>query len=148
MAWWIFVVAGLFFVFLETLLPLDFFFFFMGVAAILTGLLEACGIFDMLSHLGFTPLTVQLFTYVVLLCISYFGCKKPIVKMFSRGSEEYNDGLAGMKVKILDDIEAGAEGRAEARGTTWEVRNQTAGKLSAGSEVTVSEADGKMLVIK
>ncbi len=48
----------------------------------------------------------------------------------------------------LEDIPAGAVGRAELRGTVWSARNQDAATLARGQRCKVVEVDRLMIFLK
>ena len=58
------------------------------------------------------------------------------------------DSLVGDIAVPLEDIPAGAVGRAELRGTVWSARNQDAATLARGERCKVVDVDRLMIFLK
>jgi inner membrane protein len=58
------------------------------------------------------------------------------------------DSLVGDTAVPLEDIPAGAVGRAELRGTVWSARNQDSAPLARGQRCKVVEVDRLMIFLK
>jgi inner membrane protein len=58
------------------------------------------------------------------------------------------DSLVGDIALPLEDIPAGAVGRAELRGTVWSARNQDAATIARGERCKVVDVDRLMIFLK
>ena len=67
------------------------------------------------------------------------------MKKLRSGGEHYRGTLEGENINISVELEPGAEGREEYRGTKWTVRNVGSESLAQGSRARVVKVDGLTL---
>jgi len=141
MVWWIWILAGLALLALELLTPGGFFVLFFGLGAMAVGVLVA------LDLAG--PLWAQCLWFSAL-SIGSLVLLRSRLRQLLQGSEGHGVGvetLVGEVAVLADDLEPGAVGKAELRGTTWSVRNAGAARLHRGQRCRVHRVDGLMLWI-
>ena len=139
MNWWIWIIAGLIMLGVELFVPLDFYFIFIGLALIITGLLTAVGV---LATAG-----MQWSFAAILGLVLVFIVRKRLFSSLHAKSGTVHNPIEGQPVTIVADIIPGATGRAESRGSSWSVQNKTQQTLLAGQSYTVSRRDGIVLII-
>jgi membrane protein implicated in regulation of membrane protease activity len=141
MLWWHWLIIGLVLVALELAASGGFYVIFFGIAALAIGglrLIDAAG-----------PLWVQLLLFSVLAVGSLLFFRSPLMKMMQLDSPGRDvDSLVGDTATPLEDIAAGAVGRAELRGAVWSARNQDPVPLVRGQRCTVVNVDRLMIIIK
>jgi membrane protein implicated in regulation of membrane protease activity len=141
MIWWHWLIIGLVLVALELAASGGFYVIFFGIAALVIGglrLVDAAG-----------PLWMQLLLFSVLSVASLLLFRSPLMRMMqldSPGSDV--DSLVGDTATPMEDIAAGAVGRAELRGAVWSARNHGSIPLVRGQRCTVVNVDRLMIVIE
>ena len=142
MAWWIWVLAGLVLLGLELGTPGGFFLAFFGVAALVVGALAAAGLVE--------PVWLQWLLFSVLSVASVLLFRKPMLTWMKRHEPVRPDvdSLVGAEAVLTEDLPAGGVGKAELRGTSWNVRARAAGPIARGQRVQVEEVDGLTLWVK
>lgn len=142
MAWWIWVLAGLVLLGLELGTPGGFFLAFFGVAALIVGALAAAGLVE--------PVWLQWLLFSVLSVASVLLFRKPMLEWMKRREPVRPDvdSLVGAEAVLTEDLPAGGVGKAELRGTSWNVRARAGGTIARGQRVRVEEVDGLTLWIK
>jgi membrane protein implicated in regulation of membrane protease activity len=119
--------------------PGAFFFMFFGVGAI------AVGILVWLDVVGPVELQWLLFSLISLVCL--VPLRSRLVRWIGAGEDAANtvDALVGQTAVLLDDIPAGAVGKAELRGTAWNAHNADQAALHKGQRGKVTKVDGLTL---
>jgi inner membrane protein len=75
--------------------------------------------------------------------------RRPLLRMVEPASRPHEvDSLVGETAVALDDIQAGAIGKAELRGTAWTARNVGSGALARGQRCKVERVEGLMLFVR
>lgn len=141
MTWWIWILAGLGVLLLELITPGGFYFLFFGAAALVVGVLAGLGIGpDWLLWLVFSVLSVG----------SLLVFRGPLLRKLKAGESGAHavDSLIGQSVVITEDAAAGGLGKAELRGTVWNVQNAGAEPLAVGRRCRVLRVDGLKLVVQ
>ena len=126
MAWWHWIVVGLILIALEMAASGGFYVIFFGIAAIAIGLLHA------LDLAG--PLWFQFLLFSAISMGSLVLFRRPFMrwmKLDMPGSDV--DSMIGETAVPLEDIDAGAVGRAELRGTVWSARRPRPPPSAKGS---------------
>ncbi|MCK6554365.1 NfeD family protein [Candidatus Binatia bacterium] len=139
MDWWIWILAGLVLMGLELLTPGGFFVVFFGVGAVAVGVLVALG--------AGGPLWAQCLWFSAL-SVSSLVFLRSRLRQLLQGAQGHGVGvetLVGEVAVLADDLDPGAVGKAELRGTTWTVRNAGTGPLHRGQRCRVRRVDGLML---
>ena len=141
MAWWHWIVVGLILIALEMAASGGFYVIFFGIAAIAIGLLHA------LDLAG--PLWFQVLLFSVISVGSLVLFRRPFMrwmKLDMPGSDV--DSMIGETAVPLEDIDAGAVGRAELRGTVWSARNRANAAVLKGQRCTVVAVDRLMIFVE
>jgi membrane protein implicated in regulation of membrane protease activity len=140
MPWWGWLIIGLM-LFGSELLIVDaaFYLVFVGVAAVLTGLLAMSGLV--------TEYWVQWMLFSVLALVSMvFFRKRLYVQLRGRGAE-YQDGMVGEIIRLEQSLAPGDSGRLTHRGTTWTVANRGSELIAAGSDVKIDKTEGLKIIV-
>jgi membrane protein implicated in regulation of membrane protease activity len=141
MLWWHWLIIGLVLVALELAASGGFYVIFFGIAALAIGglrLVDAAG-----------PLWMQLLLFSVIAVASLLAFRSPLMRMMQLDSPGRDvDSLVGDTATPLEDIAAGAVGRAEMRGAAWSARNDDAVPLARGQRCTVVKVDRLTISIK
>jgi membrane protein implicated in regulation of membrane protease activity len=140
MSWWIWVALGLVLTAIELATPGGFFIIFFGIAALAVGALTLTGI------VATTWVQWLLFPVIALVAVRLF--RQPLLGRLRSRDEADMDSLVGGLATPCSDIAPGGHGRAEARGSTWNVRNVTAVPIAAGQRCRVVMVQGLVLDIR
>ena len=141
MTWWIWILAGLGVLLLELLTPGGFYFLFFGAAAIVVGVL---------ASLGMQPDWMQWLVFSLLSVVSLLVFRGPLLRRLkpNEASSHAVDSLVGQSVVITEDAPAGGLGKAELRGTVWNVQNAGSELIGTGQRCRVLRVDGLKLVVQ
>jgi len=134
MIWWLWVIAGILLLAFEMATPGGLFALFFGVSALIVAPLAAFGF----------PEAVQWFAFSVLSLAGLITLRGRLLRRLSRHPTAQAD-LIGEQALLLTDLPAGAEGKAELRGTTWTVRTSSELPLRTGQRCLVERVDGLTL---
>jgi membrane protein implicated in regulation of membrane protease activity len=138
MTWWSWMILGAFLLCVELFaVDAQFYLVFLGVSAAIVGFAALFGISD--------PAWGQWLAFAVLSLFFFFTFRRTLYQKIRSGGEAYRDSIAGDSVSILEDLEPGADGRTEYRGSKWTVHNVGTGKIAGGSRATVVKVDGLTL---
>jgi membrane protein implicated in regulation of membrane protease activity len=140
MSWWVWVVFGLVLAAIELATPGGFVVIFFGVSAVAIGLLERVGLAN-------AP-WVQWLLFPVLALVALRLFRKPLLALLRSTEPPRVDSLVGEVAVAGADIAAGQHGRAELRGTMWQVRNVADVGVHAGQRTLVVAVDGLTLDIR
>lgn len=139
MPWWCWLLVGLVLLGLEMLTPGGFYFLFFGIASLVLGTLVGAG--------AGGPVWLQWLLFSVLSVVSLLLIRGPLLARLQRrpGAPGEVDSLVGELATLLDDLPAGAIGKAELRGTSWTVRNADAQPLRRDQRCRVQRVEGLTL---
>ena len=142
MAWWLWVLLGFALLACELLTPGGFFFLFFGLGAVAVGAFAWFGLGqpDWLEWLLFSVLS-----------LAFMAPLRGRLVRWSRGPGDLGqavDSLVGQTAVLLEDLAPGGVGKAELRGTSWNVRNAGAEALAAGARVRVERVQGLLLWVR
>jgi inner membrane protein len=142
MLWWIWILGGLALFAFELLTPGGFFVIFFGVGALVVGLLAGLGIIEAGA--------VEWLLFSAISIISLLLFRKPLLEWMKRreGPRAPVDSLVGETAVLTEDLPAGGVGKAELRGTSWNVRARESGALPRGQRTRVERVDGLTLWVK
>ncbi|MBE0656662.1 MAG: NfeD family protein [Bryobacteraceae bacterium] len=139
--WWMWVVLGMVLLLGEVLTPGGFFIIFFGAAAVVVGLLKALGLEMALSY--------ELMLYAVLSVVGLLFFRKPLQQRFKQLTPNIAvDEMTGETGKAVEEIGAGATGKVELRGTTWNAKNSGEAALAKGVECVVEAVNGLTLTVR
>ena len=140
MAWWIWIVLGAVLLTAEVIISTDFWLVFVGIAALITGLLVLFGAVSVpwQQWLLFAALAVlMLWSYRRFWKHKLAGSDQPM------GPE-----LVGEAGVVTVAIPAGGRGRLELRGSTWDAHNAGDVDLEPGSRFIVEQVNGLTLTVR
>ena len=141
MPWWGWIIFGAL-LFGSELMFIDaaFYLVFIGLAAIITGLVDL---------LGFSlEYWAQWMLFAGLSLVSMVLFRQQLYQKLRGGSGPgYESGPAGETIKLGQDLAPGDSGRMSYRGTTWTVLNADADAVTNGEKVRIDRVDGLTLEI-
>jgi len=140
MPWWGWIVVGAVLLVSEVaFVDADFYLVFLGLSAILVGLIG----------LGGAELSVwlQWLIFAGLSIISMVTFRKQLYKLIRGGIPDFQDSLIGETVRISEALPPGESCRVELRGTTWTVCNNGESVIAPGSLTEISGVDGLVLKV-
>src|SRR3990170_424352 len=141
MLWWHWLVIGLILVALEMAASGGFYVIFFGIAALAIAGLH---VFDWAG-----PIWVQLVLFSAISVGSLLAFRGPLLAwMHVGGPGKEVDSFVGDIALPLEDIPAGAVGRAEMRGAVWSARNQDSVTIARGERCTVVGVDRLTIFLK
>jgi membrane protein implicated in regulation of membrane protease activity len=138
MEWWLWLLLGLALAALELASSGGFYLIFFGVSAMFIGLMGAVGLAG--------PAWLQWLAFTILSVVLLLAFRRPILRMMNVDTGPV-DSLVGQFATVLDEIQPGAIGRAELRGSTWSARNLHSADLARGQRCRVERVDGLMLFL-
>ena len=139
--WWHWLALGLILVALEMAASGGFYVIFFGIAAIA---IAALRLFDVAD-----PLWVQFLLFSAISVGSLMLFRSPLLRWLRlEGPGSDVDSMVGETALPLEDIPAGAVGRAELRGTVWSARNAADGPLARGQRCVVVRVDRLTIFIQ
>ncbi len=140
MPWWAWILSGLVLLGLELALG-TFYLVFLGIAAIVVGLLAMFGAsgpawLEWLLFIGFSVGLVLLL-------------RKPLLGKFNIQSDSRDiDTLVGVTAVAVEGIPPGGIGRVEMRGTVWTAHNAGTTALAPGQRSQVERVQGLSLWVR
>ena len=141
MAWWHWIVVGLILIALEMAASGGFYVIFFGIAAI------AIGALHLLDIEG--PLWFQFLLFSLISVGSLLFFRRPLLQWMQLDGPGVDvDALIGQTAIPLEDIEPGAVGRAELRGSVWSARNRAPAAIRKGQRCTVTAVDRLMIFLE
>jgi membrane protein implicated in regulation of membrane protease activity len=141
MFWWIWALIGFALLAAEMLTPGGFYLLFFGCAALAVGLLAALGWTGPMWFDG------VLFAVLSVLCVVLF--RKPLLQKIQTGGKGKKvDSLVGEVAFPVDTIQPNAFGKAELRGSAWNVRNVGEDAVQPKQRCRVEKVDGLTLWVK
>jgi membrane protein implicated in regulation of membrane protease activity len=141
MSWWGWVVIGVLLLGAELLLvDSAFYLVFLGVAAVIVGLLGAAQLSG--------PPAAQWGIYGVLSLILLVGFRRRVYGMMRGTAAPGHEALVGDLAVAQESIGPGARGRAELHGSIWSARNVGNTSLEPGQQARVEGVEGLVLRIR
>ena len=116
-----------------------FYLIFIGVAALIIGLLEPLGV-----TLG---LTAQWIAFAVLALTLMVLFRERLYKKLRGGAVGFEDSTIGSLVDITGDVAPGGSTRVRMRGSEWTAINIDSETLPAGRQARIAEVDGLILKV-
>lgn len=141
MAWWGWMIIGMLLLAAELFfIEAEFFLVFMGVAAILTGLLG-------MSVPGL-PEWVQWLTFAGLALVAMVFFRKRVYRVLRREVPDLANDMTQEELQLPVALPVGGTCRVELRGSTWTARNVGAGPIAPGARARVVGVDGITLRVE
>jgi len=140
MPWWGWIIFGAI-LFGSELMIVDaaFYLVFIGIAALITGLVGLLGI-------GLEP-WFQWILFAVLSLASMVLFRERLYKKIRVGNQEYASGPAGETIRLQADLPPGESGRLNYRGTTWTVMNNGSELIEKDKDVRIDKVSGLTLIV-
>jgi len=141
MPWWGWIILGLLLLGSELMLvDAAFYLIFIGVAAVVTGLVGLLGV----------PLEpwMQWLLFALLSIIAMVSFRERLYKKLRGGLPGYEGGMVGNSLRLEESLEPGDSCRMDYRGTTWTVLNDGSGAIDKGTKVLVKSVDGLTLQVE
>ena len=136
------MIVGLVLLACEMITPGTFFFMFLGISGILTGL-----VFWIAPGLpGWAPWL--LFSFFAAVSLAFF--RKPLMEKFKLSGKHGHkvDSLIGETALALEDIAPGAIGKVELRGACWTACNAGPQAIQRAARPKVERVEGLTLYIR
>ena len=142
MPWWGWLIVGIGLLGVELfVVDAQFYLVFIGVAAVLVGLLGLAGIA--------MPDWAQWLLFAALALVSMFAFRQRVYQLVrGKGGTVEAGANAGDRVVVPARLEPGQTCRVDYRGSTWNARNVDARPIEAGSEAVIAQVDGLTLHLK
>ncbi len=141
MQWWAWIVAGALLLGSElTFVNAQFYFVFVGSAALVVGFLDLAA--------GGIAAWLQWTIFAVLASISMIGFRRRIYERMRGHLPGLNAGPEGETVVLPAALAPGESCRLEYRGTTWSAVNAGHSAITAGAHARIERIDGLTLVIR
>jgi membrane protein implicated in regulation of membrane protease activity len=138
MAWWVWILVGIALLVVEMVTPGGLFALFFGAGALVTSGLAALGVGPVAQWIAFTLVSLVLVGTL----------RKPVQAFLAQRAGPPVENLLGEYAVLLEDIAAGATGRAELRGSPWSARIVTGVSLKAGQRCRVERVEGLTLLLR
>lgn len=141
MTWWAWMILGAVLLGAELFaVDAQFYLVFLGVSAAAVGLATLFGIT--------MPEWGQWLLFAVVALIFFVTFRKALYVKIRGGGEGYEQKYVGEVVKVAEEIAPGGRGRAEYRGSEWNVQNVGESSVAGGSHAKVVEVDGLTLKVE
>lgn len=140
MAPWIWFVSALTLVALELVAPGGFWLLFLGLGALIVGILAATGLVEQawMQWAAFSAVSV----------LGVLFLRKPLMGRFGKTSASARiDELPGESALVLESVPEGGVGTAELRGTPWKARSASGAAIPSGTRARVASVEGLTLVL-
>jgi len=136
---WAWLLSGFILVCLELFAPTGFFLFIIGLAALVTGLIEYFGLQ--------LPAYGQWIVCAAIAVGLIVGIRPAIAGRFKLGARDFDDELVGETVVIDQDLGPNQIGKGELRGASWNIKNAGNQQLNKGERYLVEKVEGLTLLI-
>jgi membrane protein implicated in regulation of membrane protease activity len=142
MPWWAWIVVGAALLAAEAIVTTDFWLFFVGISALLVGLLGLTG--------AELPVWAQWLAFAALSVVLLAFVRRRLRQTLARAgaaSESAGD-VIGSQAVAREPIAAGARGRGELRGSPWQMVNAGSDPVANGDRCTVERVEGVTLYVR
>ncbi|MBI5084311.1 MAG: NfeD family protein [Acidobacteria bacterium] len=141
LSWWLWLLLGLALLAGELLTPGGFYLIFFGAGAMLIGALKLIG-FDW-------SLPTEILLFVVASVAGLLFFRKPLLQRFRRLTPQIAvDALTSEIACSMEEIPAGAVGKVELRGTSWNAHNLDESTIPKAARCRVERVDGLTLHVR
>jgi membrane protein implicated in regulation of membrane protease activity len=140
MQWWAWIAAGAILLVLElTLIAADFYLVFLGVAALVIGILALTGLV--------TTAWLQWLAFGALAAFSMVTFRRWVYERLRRKLPDMKSGPAGQTVVLAAELQPGESCRLEYCGSSWNAVNGGATSIVAGARARIDRVDGLTLIV-
>lgn len=136
------MILGLVLLACEMITPGTFFFMFLGISGLLTGLVSWIG--------PDLPAWVPWLLFSIFSAVSLAFFRKPLMEKFKLSGRQGHkvDSLVGENALALEDIAPGGIGKVELRGASWTARNTGEQPIQRSERPRVERVEGLTLCIR
>ena len=139
--WWHWVVFGLIVAAGELVAPGGFYIIFIGMAAIVVGLLASVGVIG--------PLWMQVLLFSILSVGSLLIFRGRLLAWFQKDSSaQAVDTLVGQVCRTREEFGPGGSGQVELRGSSWAAQNESGMAIRRDARCRVVRVDGLTLHVE
>ncbi len=140
MPWWAWILSGLVLLGLELLLG-SFYLLFLGLAAIIVGLIAMFG--------ASGPLWLEWLLFIIFSSGLVLLLRKPLLGKFNIQNDSRDiDTLVGVAAVAVETIPPGGIGKVDMRGTVWTAHNEGTAALVPGQRCLVQRVQGLSLWVR
>ena len=141
MTWWAWMILGAVLLGAELFaVDAQFYLVFLGVSAAVVGLATMFGV--TLPEWG------QWLVFAAISIFFFVTFRKALYVKIRGGGEGYQQRYVGEIVTVADEVAAGGRGRAQYRGSDWNIQNIGESAITAGGQAKVVEVDGLTLKVE
>lgn len=141
MTWWAWMILGAVLLGAELFaVDAQFYLVFLGVSAAVVGLASLFGLQ--------LPEWAQWLTFAVVSLVFFAAFRKTLYEKIRGGGPGFEQKYVGEVVTVAEDIASGARGRAQYRGSDWNILNVGTGPIQAGRHARVVDVDGLTLKVE
>lgn len=141
MTWWAWMILGAVLLGVELFaVDAQFYLVFLGVSAAVVGLLGLFGI--ALPEWG------QWLAFAIVSIVFFVTFRKTLYEKLRSGGLGYEQKYLGEVVTVADEVAPGRRGRAQYRGSDWNIQNVGESAIAAGGAAKVVEIDGLTLKVE
>ena len=142
LTWWMWMIVGLVLLACEIITPGTFFFIFLGISGLLTGL-----VFWIAPDM---PEWAPWLLFSIFSAVSLAFFRKPLMEKFKLSGKcgHKVDSLVGENALALEDMAPGAMGKVELRGASWTARNTGDQPIQRSERPKVERVDGLTLYVR
>jgi len=140
MAWWIWIVAGAVLLSAEVVIATDFYLVFLGIAALVLGLL---GLFHVVP-----PDWLQFLLFAAVAAALMVSYQRHWKRRLMTPDREMGPELVGEVGVAQGAIPPGGRGRVDLRGATWAARNDGEEEIPAETHCVVQHVEGLNLHVR
>lgn len=141
MTWWAWMILGAVILGAELFaVDAQFYLVFLGVSAALVGLATLFGL--QLPEWG------QWLAFAIVSLFFFVTFRKTLYEKIRGGGPGYEQRYVGEVVEVAQEIVSGGRGRAQYRGSDWNIVNVGDSPIRAGSHARVVEVDGLTLKVE
>ncbi|MDJ0906067.1 MAG: NfeD family protein [Woeseiaceae bacterium] len=141
MTWWAWMILGAVLLAAELFaVDAQFYLVFLGVSAAIVGLASLIGINP--------PEWMQWLAFAIISVVFFVTFRKALYEKLRGGGEGYQQRYLGEVVTVSEDVAPGGRGRAQYRGSDWNIQNVGESAIAAGAPAKVVEVDGLTLNVE
>lgn len=140
MPWWGWIIFGLALLGAELMVG-TFYLFFLGLAALVVGLVAVFGLGG--------PLWLEGLLFLVFSTVLVLALRRPMMGKFRLHDDKRDlDRITGEAIVVQEPIPPGGIGRVEMRGTQWSAKNVGPALLSVGQRCRIERTEGLTLWVR
>jgi membrane protein implicated in regulation of membrane protease activity len=141
MTWWAWMILGAVLLGAELFaVDAQFYLVFLGVSAATVGLATLFGV--TLPEWG------QWLSFAIVSLIFFVTFRAALYIKLRGGGQGFDNKIAGDSVSVTDEIAPDGHGRAQYRGSDWNIHNVGEQAIAAGNRARVVEVDGLTLKVE